>query len=234
MFYTLFFMLGCIAGAGLFAVVRWYKTLRVKRNAVPQQLSVMPEISAEEKRWMAYHEAGHAVVAFFLPEILPIERVSIVPLPGEYGFGSVRFARDTRLNQTKTALLHEIAVSLAGRLAEEICLNIVSSSCIHDLQKANSIARIMVLSLGMGKQCRFLQLQYNNQKFECSSNILAASEQDIQEIFGESEDIARAVITSHKLQIEQLALALLEGKSLTGDELAILLSGEVYHAGKVS
>ena len=66
------------------------------------KIAVVPPIilSAEEQCWMAYHEAGHAVVAVALPEILPVVRVSMIPPPGEEGFGSVRFADDTRCVKT--------------------------------------------------------------------------------------------------------------------------------------
>ena len=76
----------------------------------------------------------------------------------------------------------------------------------------------------MGKNCRFLQLRYNDQKQECSQSMLAASEQDIQKILHEAEDIAKATILLHKIQIENVARTLLEGKTLSGKDLTLILN----------
>lgn len=225
MIYFLCFCAGvCFSCFLLWGIARYRKVKSRRQNN--EKIAVAPPIilSAEEQYWMAYHEAGHAVVAVALPEILPVVRVSMIPPPGEEGFGSVRFADDTRRNQTRTSLLHEISVALAGRLAEEICLNKITSSCVHDLQKANSIARVMVETLGMGKNCRFWQLRYNDQKLECSQSMLAASEQDIQKILHEAEDIAKTTILLHKIQIENVARMLLKGKILSGEDLTLILN----------
>lgn len=219
MIYIVFFG-GFISAMVLCGIISCIYKSRTNRQEACSSIPVMPNLSQDEMRLMAFHEAGHAIVASLLSETLAVTHVSLSPPQGEYGFGSVQFEADTRINQSQTSLLHEIAISLAGRLAEEICLGKITSSCIHDLQKANYIARLMVCTLGMGKRCHFFQCCYNNQEQICSQNLMEQVEQDVQEILQDAETIARDLISKNEIAIQMLATELFAEKTLSGSEIA--------------
>lgn len=106
--------------------------------------------SEEERRMSAYHEAGHAVVSFFLPHTDPVHRVSIVSRGIALGYTMITPQRD-RYNQTKTELLEKTTTLLGGRVAEELEFNEMTIGAGSDLERANRIARAMVVEYGMSE-----------------------------------------------------------------------------------
>ena len=126
-------------------------------------------MNATERQIVAYHESGHAIVASVLPGLDPVHKISIV----QRGFGALGYTMqlplEDRYLMTRTDLLHQLAVLLGGRTAEEIALGEISTGAQNDLQRATDIARAMVTEWGMSdavgavnyageKRSRFLDL----------------------------------------------------------------------------
>ncbi len=104
--------------------------------------------SEEDKKITAYHEAGHAVVSYFLPKMDPVERISIVARGMSLGHTLIPPAAD-RTHETKSRLLSQITAMLGGRAAEEVVFNEMTSGAANDIDKATSISRAMVVEFGM-------------------------------------------------------------------------------------
>src|SRR6188472_2564183 len=106
-------------------------------------------MNSKEREIVAYHESGHAIVASALPGLDPVHKISIV----QRGFGALGYTMqlpfEDRYLMTRSDLLHQIAVLLAGRSAEEIALEDISTGAQNDLQRATDIARAMVTEFGM-------------------------------------------------------------------------------------
>ena len=108
-------------------------------------------MSVEEKERVAYHEAGHALVAFVLPDTDPVHKVSIIPRGlAALGYTMQRPTKD-RFLMTKGELESELQVLLAGTLAEELIYTDISTGASNDLERATDIARSMVMQYGMSK-----------------------------------------------------------------------------------
>ena len=102
-----------------------------------------------DRRFMAFHEAGHAVASRHLPGRPPLLRVTISP--SDEAFGMIRTEENPHHNETRQSLASTLAVLLAGRIAEERFLHEITTSCVHDLAAAKQLAADMVLKLGMGE-----------------------------------------------------------------------------------
>lgn len=173
---------------------------------------------------MAWHEAGHAVCAYYLPETEDIQIISIEP--GSEAFGVMKSESRKKMNLTYTSCLNEISVAMAGRLSEEMFQKEVTSSCIHDLDKVQAIAMRMVCEFGMGKRTGIVTWMCHDSDeptlmlfSEVQRNDIYA---DVKEILRKAEYAARSIIESHREQVKKLAEALIERKTVYGKELAEL------------
>jgi len=181
-------------------------------------------LSNEEKRTFAYHEAGHALVSFFLPEADKVQRISILP-HGQAG-GFTRLAPEKEaLVQTKTKLLSSITVLLGGRAAEEIAVGDITSGAQDDIKKANALAFEMVAHYGMGKKFGLRYCERNEVigVKEISSEASDTIDAEIESILGECYDRAKAVVNAHKDELEKVASKLLEVEAMSGEEITRLL-----------
>ena len=170
---------------------------------------------------MAWHEAGHAVCAYYLPETEAIKTISIEP--GSDAFGAMKSEPRKKLNLTYISCLNEISVAQAGRLSEKMFQKEVTSSCIHDLDKIQAIALRMVCELGMGKRTGIITWMCHNSD---SNGLMLFSEvqrndiyADVKEILQEAEQTARSILEAHSEQENKLATTLLERKTIQGKEL---------------
>ena len=198
----------------------------------------MTEKSIELTEWditlMAWHEAGHAVCAYYLPETEAIQSISIEP--GNEAFGMMKSEPRKKLNLTYVSCLNEISVALAGRLSEEIFQNDITSSCIHDLDKVQSIALRMVCELGMGSRtgkitwmCRDKESESLMLFSEAQRNDIYA---DIKEILCDAEKEARDLLESKAEQVRTIAEILMKQKTISGKELFNVLKHPVSQKGR--
>jgi cell division protease FtsH len=191
----------------------------------------------EEKRLTAYHEAGHAVVALHEVESDPIHKATIIPRGRALGM-VMRLPEGDRISISRAKLKADLAVSMGGRLAEEMVFGAekVTTGASSDIKMATDIARRMVTEWGMSDKLGPLTYGENEQEVflghsvTTHKNVSEATAQTIDEevrgIVEEARTRARSTLTDHLEELHTLAKSLLEYETLSGDEIHALLRGE--------
>lgn len=175
-------------------------------NDSPQETK-MPVLTDWDRKFMAYHEAGHAVCSYYAPEREPLISISIDP--SHEAFGMIRTESRQHHNGTEISLKSTIATFLAGRIAEEIFLNTKTTSCIHDLKSARQIATDMVSKFGMGSSLGLTALDLNDCPVISEEHCILICN-DIQKILSDAEIQARNILLQKREIVIQLAEFLLE------------------------
>jgi cell division protease FtsH len=191
-------------------------------------------MSPRERRIVAYHESGHAIVASMLPNLDPVHKISIV----QRGFGALGYTLqlplEDRYLMTRQDLRHQLAVLLGGRTAEEIALGEVSTGAQNDLVRATDIARAMVTEFGMSdtlgtvnydghRRGRFLDVPVLQERGLYGEDTAQLIDQEIKRIISEAHDTARTLLSAHRSDLEAVTTRLLEVEVMEGDELRNLL-----------
>ena len=169
---------------------------------------------------VACHEAGHAVVASFIPNGDKVQRITI--LPHGYAGGFTRTSQEKEsIVLSKTRVMANIAVLLGGRVAEEIVIGDISSGASDDIKKANELAREMVEHYGMSEH---FGLRYCTQNAiglsEVGSDTRKIIDADINDILNTSYIVAKEIITEHDEALERIATKLLEVETLDGVDIS--------------
>ncbi len=184
-------------------------------------------ISDEEKRIIAYHEAGHAVVANAIPEADPVQKVTIV---GRGQAGGVTWFRpdEDRILYSRKKLLANLAYALGGRVAEEIVFDDITSGASNDIEQVTRMARTMVTRLGMSndmgplqygqkEELIFLGREISEQR-DYSEAVAERIDQEVRKIVEESYELAKKLLTSYRQQLDAVAKKLLEAETITREE----------------
>jgi cell division protease FtsH len=190
-------------------------------------------LNTEEKRRVAYHEAGHALVAEIVPTGQPVHKISIIPR-GISGLGyTLQLPVEEKFLATEDELKDQIAILLGGRMAEETVFGNISTGAQNDLEKATEIARNMVCSLGMSKklgplvygkrqQLQFLETEIS--EYRNYSDVTASLiDAEIKTLVEEGESRAREILTTHRPMLEKLAGILQEKEVINREEVAELM-----------
>ena len=190
---------------------------------------VIPE---EEKKLIAYHEAGHALVAKYLPNADPVHKVTIIPRGLALGVTHY-LPVDERHTHAKEKLKTQLAYAMGGRAAEKIIFNELTTGAGNDLQRATDIARKMVCHWGMSD--RLGPLTYGNrdeqiflgreiqQHRDYSEETARMIDEEIREIVETAEKTATDILTEHREKLEIVAEKLLEKEVLDGAEIDVLI-----------
>jgi cell division protease FtsH len=189
-------------------------------------------ISDTEKRTIAYHEAGHALVADFLPGTDPVHKVTIIPRGRALGL-TQQLPLDDKYNYSREYLVNRITILLGGRAAEEIVLNQQTTGAGDDLEKATEMARKMVcewgmsdrlgpLTFGKNEEHIFLGREVARQK-DYSEETALLIDAEIKRIVVECASRAKQILEENIEKLHALARALLERESLDGEEIARIL-----------
>ncbi len=195
-------------------------------------------ISETEKRTIAYHEAGHALVADLLPGADPLHKVTIIPRGRALGL-TQQLPADDMYNYSRDYLINRITILLGGRAAEEIVFQQQTTGAGDDLEKATDMARKMVcewgmsdrmgpLTFGKGEEHIFLGREVARPK-DFSEETAVLIDSEIKRIVVESATRARHMIESNLEKLHALARALLERESLDGEEIARILRVPPLH-----
>src|SRR3954465_242743 len=191
-------------------------------------------MSDKERRIVAYHESGHAIVASVLPDMDPVHKISIV----QRGFGGLGYTMqlplEDRYLMQRGDLYNQLAVLLGGRTAEEIAIGEISTGAQNDLQRATDMARAMVTEWGMSdemgainydanKRGRFLDIGMPQERGLYSEETSQKIDVEIKRILTEAHDTARRILTDHRGKLESVTTRLLEVEVMEGDELLRLL-----------
>ncbi len=185
-------------------------------------------ISEEEKRSIAYHEAGHALIAKMIPGTDPIHKVTIIPRGMALG-ATQQLPIDERHNYTKEYLLNSICIILGGRVAEEIVLNQITTGASNDIERATEIARKMVCEWGMSEKFGPLSFGKKEEQIflgkelirhkDYSEETAVEIDKEVKEIVNRCYERARKIITENIDKLHKLAQALLDKETLDGNEI---------------
>lgn len=206
--------------------------LELARDKIILGLEREDVIEDEEKRMIAYHEAGHALVALLYPGADPLEKVSIIPRGRALG-STEQIPEEDRHNLSRSYLLGRIAVMIGGRAAEKIIFDDITSGAGDDLKKATQLARRMVCQWGMsdmlgpitfrhGEAHPFLGREMASQK-DFSEETARLIDDEIRRILKDMEHKAKEILNSNKDKLDALARNLLERESLSKEEVDQLL-----------
>ncbi len=184
-----------------------------------------------ERKTVAYHEAGHAVIGINLPYSDKVQKITIVPR-GNTGGHVLMTPEDDRFLSTKNELIARITGLLGGRTSEEIFFNDVTTGASNDIEQATRIARLMVTELGMSDLgpiqyerdtgSVFLGRDYASTQRNFSTQIAYEIDKAVRQIIDEAHEKARELLLEHKDQVILVAEALLEKETITAEEIEYL------------
>ena len=184
-------------------------------------------ISEEEKRIIAYHEAGHAVVINAIPEADPVQKVTIV---GRGQAGGVTWFRpdEDRILMSRKKMLATLAMALGGRAAEELIFDDITSGASNDIEQVTRMARAMVTRLGMSaemgtltygqkEEMIFLGREISEQR-DYSEAVAEQIDREVRKIVEDSYKLAKSLVKKYRKQLDLIAQKLLEVESITREE----------------
>jgi cell division protease FtsH len=199
----------------------------------PERKSLL--ISEEEKERIAYHEAGHALVASLIPEADPLHKVTIVPRGRALGM-TAQLPIDDRHNFSRTMLMAELAVFLGGRAAEKAVFNELTTGAKSDIDKATDVARKMVCEWGMSDNLGPLSFGRKEEQIflgreiaqhrDYSEQTALVIDKEVRLIVDTAEERAEKLINDNVDGLKNLAKALLEKEILDREEIEKVLRGE--------
>ena len=192
-------------------------------------------ISEKEKKTTAYHEAGHALVAFKLPGTDPLHKVTIIPRGRALGV-TMQLPEDEKHTYPKSYLYNNLAIFMGGRVAEEICLEQMTTGAGNDIERATEMARQMVCEWGMSEkmgpltygskeQQVFLGMDTKQKHF--SEETANAIDQEVRALVMGGYEKAREILTDNRDSLEKMAIALLDRETLTGLEIKEIIDGKI-------
>ncbi len=192
-------------------------------------------ISDFEKKLVAYHESGHALVGHLLPNTDPVHKVSIIPR-GRAGGYTLMLPEEDRYYMTRSELLERVSALLAGRVAEQAVLGEISTGAQNDLERSTSIIRQMIMEYGMSEELGPITLgKKQDQVFlgrdlardrDFSEEIAKSIDKEIRKLVDKCYSSAQELIEEHREELEKIAQALLEKETLDAEEVASLIEGK--------
>ncbi len=191
-------------------------------------------LSPEERKVIAYHEGGHALVALLTPHSDPVRKVTIVPRGQALGVTQI-MPLDDRHNYPRNYLLTRIAVGLGGRVAEEVAIGEITTGAENDFQNVTNLAREMVMRWGMSERIGTVFFGHDRDIFlgremsmgsqrEFSEATAAAVDEEVQRIIGERYRYVEELLLAYRPVLDEIARRLLEKEVLEEAELRALLA----------
>lgn len=199
--------------------------------AGPQRPSRL--MRAQERRIVAYHEAGHALVGYALPNTDPVHKVTIIPRGQALGF-TMQLPTDDKVLTARSELIDRLAVMMGGRVAEELIIGDFTTGAGDDIRRATDTAKQMVTQFGMslklgpmtfGQQDHqpFLGRDYGHQA-DYSATIAAEIDAEVRRLLDEAHDEALEILVEHRDVLDALANRLLEIETVDADGLEVLFA----------
>jgi len=190
-------------------------------------------MNEHERKAIAFHEAGHAVVGLFSPHSDKVQKITIIPR-GYTGGHVLMTPEDDRFLLTKKELEARIVGYLAGRTSEEIFFDDISTGAQNDIEVATRIARMMVTELGMSSLgpiqyekdtgSVFLGRDYTSSQKNFSTEIAFEIDKEIRKIIDSAHKEARRILEAHRDDVVLIANTLLENETITAEEIETLLT----------
>ena len=179
-------------------------------------------ITDQEKRVIAWHEAGHALVSELLPTVDEVQKVSVMPRGTSLGY-TLNLPREDRYLKSRQELLDYMKVLLAGRVSEQITFGRVTTGAADDLQKVTSIARSMVYEYGMGSRIRAHQVPRDD--LNVSEAMRAVRDDEVEAIAEEAYRGAHRLLTDHRDLLDTIAERLLVAETIEHAEIQAIMDG---------
>jgi len=192
-------------------------------------------MSDKERRIVAFHESGHAIVATLLPGLDPVHKISIV----QRGFGALGYTMqlplEDRYLMTRTDLLNQLSVLLGGRSAEEIAFGEISTGAQNDLQRATDIARAMVTEYGMSDELgvvayetnrrpMFLNMPLPQERGPYAEETARRIDAEVSRLMAEAHEQARRILGGRRATLDALSERLLEKEVIESGELSAIVA----------
>jgi cell division protease FtsH len=184
-----------------------------------QQRKVLTE---KERRILAYHEGGHALMSHLMNELSPLQKVTIVARGDALGY-TYHLPEEDRYLHTKEELVDWMIITLAGRASEEVVFGHVTNGAANDLEKVTSLARSMVFEWGMSESVSSRTMRADNYALSEETKRLRDSEQ--ARLTDGAYQEALRLIKKHRASLDRLAAALLEKETLVREEVLEILGG---------
>lgn len=189
-------------------------------------------LSNKEKKSVAFHEIGHALVAALLTHTDPVHKITIVPRTmGSLGY-TMQLPEEEKYLTDKQEMLEQITVMLGGRAAEEIEFNSISTGASNDIENATKLARNMVTLYGMSERFDMMALESQTDKYldgkpvqNCSAETSAAIDEETLGIIKECHKRAKDILSQNKVLLQKAAEELLDKETLMGDEFMSIIKG---------
>jgi cell division protease FtsH len=197
---------------------------QIKKNAI---------MTEKEKRIVAYHEIGHALVAAEQTHTAPVQKITIVPrTSGALGY-TMQVQEEDRYLLSKTELENHIATLTGGRAAEELIFGSITTGASNDIEKATEIARSMVTRYGMDENFGMVALEKQDSQYlgggsttTCSAETQKHIDKAVVNIIREQYDKAFNILSENRTKLEELADHLFEKETITGEEFMEILEAE--------
>ena len=183
-------------------------------------------LSDAEKRIVAYHEVGHALVAALEKHSQPVSKITIVPhTSGALGY-TMQMPEEEKYLQTAQELLTELRTLVGGRAAEQVVFGVQTTGAANDIQRATALAKNMIAQYGMNETLGLMapasvQHQYleGNTYLDCSQETAALVDREVQKLLEKCLNETKQLLTDNRELLDEIALHLLAKETITGDEL---------------
>ena len=192
-------------------------------------------LSEHERKITAYHEMGHALVGHYLEHTDPVHKITIVSRGQALGL-TISLPTEDKYLTTRSALMHQMAMTLGGRAAEEIVFHEVTTGAANDLEKITSMAKQMIMRFGMSEKLGprvlgrnhdmpFLGRDYGSEA-DYSEEIAREIDDEIRRVIEESHELALTVLREHMDVLHKISAILIERETIDRDQFERLLAGE--------
>ena len=191
-------------------------------------------MSKEERRIVSYHEVGHALVAALQKDAEPVQKITIVPRTmGALGY-VMQTPEEEKFLNTEKELKAMLVNTLAGRAAEEIVFDTVTTGASNDIEKATKVARSMITQYGMSKEFGLIGLEKEGSRYldgrpvsNCSPETETAIDKEIMRMLKEAYEEAKRLLSENRPVLDKIAAFLIEKETITGKEFM-----DIFHAEK--
>ena len=193
-----------------------------KKNAI---------LTDEEKRTVAYHEVGHALVAALQTNSAPVQKITIIPRTGGALGYTMQVEEGNHYLYTKTELENRIATLTGGRAAEEVVFGQITTGASNDIEQATRIARAMITRYGMSDEFDMVAMETVNSTYlsgdttlACSDDTAAKIDAKVTELVQKQHNKAKQLLTDHRDDLDRIAQYLYEKETITGEEFMNILN----------
>ncbi|MGD9560588.1 MAG: ATP-dependent metallopeptidase FtsH/Yme1/Tma family protein, partial [Oscillospiraceae bacterium] len=204
----------------------------IKVMAGPEKKSRV--VTEKERKLTAYHEAGHAITAYYCDTSDPVHQITIIPHGPAGGFTMYRPEEDVQF-RTRTQMRESIVSMLGGRVSEKLVLDDISTGASNDLERATRLARAMVTRYGFSERLgpvvydtdpgeTFLGRDYGHTR-NYSEGVASEIDSEVRDMLDAGFETAKTILEEHMDQLHLVSNTLLEREKLSGDEFRILMEG---------